>query len=64
MLSRRSRSWIAGGGGTEPSSQPREAHYLVAIAKLRDYLARVKDPSPGNMVLWRGVTRLTVSTSN
>ena len=33
--------------------------YLVQIAKLGGYLARAKDPPPGNMVLWRGLTRLT-----
>ena len=31
---------------------------LVAIAKLGGYLAREKDPPPGNMVVWRGLTRL------
>lgn len=35
------------------------AHYLKAIAKLGGYLARAKDPPPGNMVLWRGLSRLT-----
>ncbi len=35
------------------------AHYLVEIAKLGGYLARTKDPPPGNMVLWRGLSRLT-----
>jgi hypothetical protein len=34
-------------------------HYLVQIAKLGGYLARAKDPPPGNLVLWRGLTRLT-----
>jgi hypothetical protein len=33
-------------------------HYLLQIAKLGGYLARAKDPPPGNMVLWRGLTRL------
>lgn len=35
------------------------AHYLVAVAKLGGYLARRRDPPPGNMVLWRGFARLT-----
>jgi hypothetical protein len=35
------------------------SHYLVGIAKLGGYLARAKDPPPGNMVVWRGLTRLT-----
>jgi hypothetical protein len=33
--------------------------YLGAVAKLGGYLAREKDPPPGNMVVWRGLTRLT-----
>jgi hypothetical protein len=35
------------------------ARYLLAVAKLGGYLARAGDPPPGNMVLWRGLTRLT-----
>ena len=31
----------------------------MQIAKLGGYLARAKDPPPGNLVLWRGLTRLT-----
>jgi hypothetical protein len=34
-------------------------HYLVQIANLGGYLARAKDPPPGNRVLRRGLTRLT-----
>ena len=34
-------------------------HDLVQIAKLGGYLARAKDPPPGNLVLWRELTRLT-----
>ena len=33
--------------------------YVMQIAKLGGYLARAKDPPPGNLVLWRGLTRLT-----
>jgi hypothetical protein len=32
--------------------------YLVRIARLGGYLARASDPPPGNMVMWRGVSRL------
>ncbi len=32
---------------------------LLAVAKLGGYLARANDPPPGNMVLWRGMARLT-----
>jgi hypothetical protein len=35
------------------------AHYLTKIARLGGYLARAKDPPPGNMVMWRGLARLT-----
>jgi hypothetical protein len=34
------------------------AAYLLQIAMLGGYLARNHDPPPGNMVVWRGLTRL------
>lgn len=34
------------------------ATYLLQIAILGGYLARNHDPPPGNMVVWRGLTRL------
>jgi hypothetical protein len=34
-------------------------HYLVKTARLGGYLARANDPPPGNMVMWRGLSRLT-----
>ena len=34
------------------------AEYLLQIAMLGGYLARAHDPPPGNMVVWRGLTRL------
>jgi Transposase DNA-binding len=33
--------------------------YLTKIARLGGYLARANDPPPGNMVMWRGLCRLT-----
>ena len=33
--------------------------YLIKIARLGGYLARTKDPPPGNIVMWRGLSRLT-----
>ncbi|WLS01477.1 hypothetical protein [Shinella oryzae] len=33
--------------------------YLTKIARLGGYLARTKDPPPGNIVTWRGLSRLT-----
>lgn len=35
------------------------SHYLIKIARLGGYLARANDPPPGNMVMWRGLSRLT-----
>jgi Transposase DNA-binding/Transposase DDE domain len=35
------------------------SRYLTKIARLGGYLARTKDPPPGNMVMWRGLSRLT-----
>lgn len=32
--------------------------YLIKIAKLGGYLARASDPPPGNIVMWRGLSRL------
>jgi Transposase DNA-binding len=45
-------------GDVSPPTKPTVAHYLVAVARLGGYLARTKDPPPGNMVVWRGMTRL------
>ena len=33
--------------------------YLIKVARLGGYLARAKDPPPGNTVMWRGLSRLT-----
>jgi hypothetical protein len=33
--------------------------YLTKIARLGGYLARASDSPPGNMVMWRGLSRLT-----
>ena len=35
------------------------SRYLTKIARLGGYLARSKDPPPGNIVMWRGLARLT-----
>ena len=35
------------------------SHYIVKIARLGGYLARAGDPAPGNIVMWRGLARLT-----
>ena len=35
------------------------SHYLTKLARLGGYLARAGDPPPGNIVMWRGLSRLT-----
>jgi hypothetical protein len=47
---------LAGGAGRP--TKPTVGHYLVAVARLGGYLARSKDPPPGNMAIWRGLNRL------
>ena len=46
----------------DPAADPSPARtlslYLIKIAKLGGYLARAKDPPPGNIVMWRGLSRL------
>ena len=32
------------------------SRYLTKIARLGGYLARAKDPPPGNIVMWRGLS--------
>lgn len=38
---------------------PTVAQCVTVIAKLGGYLARGSDPPPGNLVIWRGLSRLT-----
>jgi hypothetical protein len=33
--------------------------YIIKVARLGGYLARTSDPPPGNIVMWRGLSRLT-----
>ena len=33
--------------------------YITKVARLGGYLARTSDPPPGNIVMWRGISRLT-----
>jgi hypothetical protein len=46
---------------TDRAEQPSRtlAGYLTKIARLGGYLARANDPPPGNIVMWRGLSRLT-----
>jgi Transposase DNA-binding len=41
-----------------PAGTKALSHYLVKIARLGGYLARASDPPPGNMVMWKGLSRL------
>jgi hypothetical protein len=45
-------------GGAPPAPERTVSHYLLEVAELGGYLARTKDPPPGNMVIWRGLSRL------
>ena len=49
-------------GERQPSAGPPGnslSLYLTKLARLGGYLARAKDPPPGNIVMWRGLSRLT-----
>ena len=45
----------------DPTADPSPAKtlslYLIKIARPGGYLARIKDPPPGNIVMWRGLSR-------
>jgi hypothetical protein len=45
--------------GESERRKPTLSTYLIKIARLGGYLARTKDSPPGNMVMWRGLSRLT-----
>ncbi len=45
--------------GGQRASPDTLSHYLYALARLGGYLNRTLDGPPGNIVLWRGLTRLT-----
>ena len=44
---------------TPCAKEKRLSAYLIKIAQLGGYLARKNDPPPGNIVMWRGMSRLT-----
>jgi Transposase DNA-binding/Transposase DDE domain len=44
---------------TEQPQRARLSSYLIKLARLGGYLARVGDSPPGNRVIWRGMSRLT-----
>jgi hypothetical protein len=46
---------------SNPEATTRKAtvsDYIIKIARLGGYLNRASDPPPGNMVMWRGMTKL------
>jgi hypothetical protein len=43
----------------EPKSRKSISRYIIKIATLGGYLARANDHVPGNIVIWRGLSRLT-----
>jgi hypothetical protein len=49
---------IAMRAGRPPGTAQTLSAYLVEIARLGGYLARRRDPPPGNMIMWRGWSRL------
>lgn len=42
----------------EPPGQKSLSYYIIEVAKIGGYLARGKDPPPGNTIMWRGISRL------
>lgn len=44
---------------TEPPTCRPISRYLIKVARLGGYLARANDPAPGNIVMWRGLSRLS-----
>lgn len=42
-----------------PPDRKTASLYITKIARLGGYLARASDPAPGNIVMWRGLSRLT-----
>lgn len=42
----------------KPGGNATVSDYILKIAKLGGYLARASDPPPGNIVMWRGLTKL------
>jgi hypothetical protein len=41
-----------------PATRKTLSHYLTMVARLGGYLARSSDPPPGNLIMWRGLSRL------
>jgi hypothetical protein len=50
---------LVSGAGNRRCRPGTLAFYLTKLARLGGYLARASDPPPGNIVIWRGLSRLT-----
>jgi hypothetical protein len=46
------------GQGQAAARRKTLSHYLNKIARLGGYLARAHEPPPGNMAMWRGLSRV------
>ena len=44
---------------TESQNRKSVSRYILKIARLGGYLARAGDAAPGNIVMWRGLSRLS-----
>lgn len=44
---------------SEPSDRCSISRYVIKVARLGGYLARANDSAPGNIVMWRGLSRLS-----
>jgi len=44
---------------TSAARAPTLSDYIGKIARLGGHLGRASDPPPGNVVMWRGLARLT-----
>lgn len=45
-------------GQSHRRRKPTVSDYIIKIARLGGYLNRASDPPPGNLVMWRGLTKL------
>ena len=50
---------LVGDSGNRRCKPGTLSFYLTKLARLGGYLARTGDPPPGNVVIWRGLSRLT-----
>ena len=44
--------------GRTNGTDPNLGQYIICLARLGGYLARARDPAPGNIVMWRGLSSL------